>query len=436
MNKRAFTISFALSIASLLSFAQTRVPDRRDVSIYQVNIRAFSPEGNFMGIMPRLDSIKSLGVNVVYLMPVYPVGKLKSTNSPYCVSDYTAVNPEFGTLKDLQALIDGIHQRNMAVIFDWVPNHTSWDAKWIVNKSWYQQDASGNIITPVGMGWNDVAALNFKNAEMRLAMIKSMRYWIETVNIDGYRCDYADGQPIDFWQQAFDSLKKIPGHRLLMLAEGRHNDLYKVGFDYIYGFRFFEDLKPVFASNRSVRSIDTLNEIENQAAADGQQPIRYTTNHDVNSSDGTPQELFGGTRGSMAAFIVAAYMESIPMIYSGQEVGTPYRIVFPFTAKRVDWSLNKELTAEYKKILALRNSSEAIRRGQLTSYSSSDACVFIKAAGENKVLVLSNLRKREVKYNVPPALAGTNWKNAFTEKSIKLHAVENLKPYSYLVLQQ
>src|SRR5476651_1786870 len=125
-----------------------KVPDRRDVSLYQVNIRAFGRNGDFKGVTARLDSIKALGVNVVYLMPTYPVGKLKSTNSPYCISDYKAINPDFGTLADLRALVDVAHSRNMAVMMDWVANHTAYDNVWTVNKSWYEQDKAGNIISP------------------------------------------------------------------------------------------------------------------------------------------------------------------------------------------------------------------------------------------------------------------------------------------------
>lgn len=141
----------------------SKVPERQDVTIYQVNMRAFSNEG-FKGVTARLDSIKALGANVVYLMPIYPVGTVNSVNSPYCVKDYKGINSEFGTLADLRALVDGAHSRDMAVILDWVANHTAFDNAWTSNKSWYLQDAQGNIISPPGTGWNDVAQLNFTNA--------------------------------------------------------------------------------------------------------------------------------------------------------------------------------------------------------------------------------------------------------------------------------
>jgi len=409
------------------------VPDRRDVAMYQVNMRSFSKDGNFRGVIARLDSIKALGINVVYILPIYPVGVLHGQGSPYSVKDYRAINTEFGTLNDLRALVDGVHKRKMAIIIDWVGNHTSWDNPWIVNKSWYEQDSTGNIKYP--QTWRDVAQLNFKNNDMRLTMINDMKYWVLTANVDGFRCDYADGPPANFWKQAIDTLRNIPNHKLLFLAEGSNSTDFDAGFDYNFGFRFYETLKRIYLDGKSVKSIDTINVKEYAHAKDGQGMVRYITNHDVNSSDGSPIELFGGKKGAMAAFIVVAYMKSVPMIYDGQEVGLPYRLVFPFTRSKIDWSLNPDVTAEYKRVIAFRNSSEAIRRGELTSYSSNDVCMFTKITGDKKVLVLSNLRNKQITCSIPTALANTKWKNAFTNEKEKLATTIVLDPYQYIVLK-
>ncbi|GAB2698405.1 alpha-amylase family glycosyl hydrolase [Mucilaginibacter koreensis] len=409
------------------------MPDRRDVSIYQVNMRAFSKDGNFKGVIARLDSIKALGVNVVYLLPVHPVGVLKTANSPYCVKDYLAINTEFGTLEDLRALVDGAHERKMAVLLDWVGNHTSWDNAWITeHPDWYKHNAEGNIVSP--MGWRDVAQLNFDNSAMRRAMIGAMKYWVYAANIDGFRCDYADGPPVDFWKQAIDTLKNIRTHKLLMLAEGQRPGNYQAGFDYNFGFKFFEGLESVFKKGRSVKVIDTLNTLNYVGAAGGQQIVRYLTNHDVNGSNGSAVEIFGGKNGSMAAFVVVAYMKGVPLIYNGQEVGLPYRLVFPFTSAKVDWSLNPEVTAEYKRIIAFRNASTAIRRGKLTSYTTNDICAFTKEDGGKKVVVISNLRNKSLTFAVPTALAGT-WKDAFTGAKTTVGATITMKPYAYIVLK-
>src|ERR1700744_1889247 len=283
------------------------VPDSRDVTMYQVNTRVFSAAGDFKGVTARLDSIKALGINVIYLMPIYPVGVLKATNSPYATKDYNEVGPEFGTLNDLRALIDGAHKRKMALILDFVANHTSWDNPWLTqHPDWYLRDSTGNVV--ITHGWRDVGQLNFKNADLRLALIKAMKGWVLKANVDGFRCDYADGPPADFWAQAFDTLRNIQTHKLLFLAEGSKGENFTAGFDYNFGFNFYGNLKRIYERNKSVRSIDTVNLKDYKDAKDGQGMVRYITNHDVNSSDGTPIQLFGGKKGSMAAFVVVAYM--------------------------------------------------------------------------------------------------------------------------------
>jgi glycosidase len=424
------------TVASQYGTPFAGVTDRQDAVIYQVNIRTFSQQGNLAGVTARLDSIKALGVNVLYLMPVFPVGSLKAVNSPYCVRDYLSVNPEFGTLSDLRTLVNGAHARNMSVMLDWVANHTAWDHPWISeHKDWYVQDASGNIIPPPNTNFLDVAQLNFGSAAMRLQMIKNMKYWVYAANIDGYRCDFADNPPVDFWKQAIDSLRAITSHKLLMLAEGGRNANYTAGFDYNFGFAFYNDLKTLYSSNAAVTTIDNVNAAEYVNATNGQQVVRYITNHDVNGSDGTPLELFGGKQGSKAAFIIAAYMKGIPMIYNGQEVGTPTRLTFPFTSTKIDWTINPDVTADYKKIIAFRNNSAAVRRGNLTSYSNADVCAFTKQQGSETVTVIANLRNTITDYTLPGALANTNWKDAFTGENVTLTNNVSLQSYATLVLK-
>ncbi|RYZ47708.1 MAG: alpha-amylase, partial [Sphingobacteriales bacterium] len=411
------------------------VANRQDVVIYQVNIRAFSNQHNFKGVQERLDAIKALGVNVIYLMPVYPVGAEKSVNSPYCVKDFNSVNPEFGTLEDLRALVAAAHERKMAVILDWVANHTSWDNAWISNKTWYTQNASGNIISPANTGWNDVADLNFDNAEMRKAMIKSMKQWIYTANVDGYRCDAADFVPADFWKQAIDSLKGITTHKLLLLAEGTRTDHFIAGFQLKYGMGFYYYMvDKVYRDGRTAQSIDSVNTVEYASSNAASRVVRYTSNHDVNSSDGTPMQLLGGQKGSIAAFVAAAYSKSTPMIYNGQEVGCPVRLNFFNTSTTIDWTINPDVTAEYKKIIALRNANKAIREGAFTSQSTPDVFAFTRTVDNNKVWVLVNLRNNAVSYTVPAEMTNTSWKNAYDGTPVSVQQQVALAPYEYIVL--
>jgi glycosidase len=412
------------------------VPAPSDAIIYQVNIRAFSAQGNFAGVEARLDSIKALGANVVYLMPIYPIGILKSVNSPYCVRDYGSVNPEFGTLTDLRTIVDGCHSRNMAVMLDWVANHTSWDHPWITSDPlWYLHDAGGNIISPPNTGFTDVAQLDFTNSAMRAEMIKSMKYWVLAANVDGFRCDFADNPPADFWAQAIDTLRNITTHKLLLLAEGSRSANYSAGFNYNFGFNFYGALKSIF-SGHPVSQVDNLNTNDYAGASGDQQIVRYITNHDVNGSDGSPITLFGGKSGSMAAFVMAAYMKAVPFVYNGQEVGTPFSIPFPFTTVKINWSLNPDVTAEYKKVIAYRSTHDVIRTGQLLSYSSADVCAFTKTLGGNSVAVLINLRNTTVNFTLPAGLANTGWTYGFrSDSTVNLGTQVALPAYSYSVLE-
>ncbi len=412
------------------------VPDPRNAVIYQVNMRVFSPAGNFAGVTERLDSIKALGANVVYLMPIYPIGKLKAVNSPYCVQDYNGVNPEFGSLADLRTLVDKAHEKGMAVILDWVANHTAWDNNWITaNKTWYLTQ-NGEVVSPPNMGWNDVAQLNFSNFEMRKAMIKAMKYWVLTANVDGYRCDYADGPPVTFWKQAIDTLRNMKSHKLLIMGEGGRQENFSAGFNYNFGFNFFQTLKTSYTATGTAQNLDAVNTSEYQGASSDQLVVRYTSNHDVNGSDGTPLELFGGKKGSLGAFVIAAYMKGIPMIYGGQEVGMSQRITFPWVSPKIDWGLNPDLKEEYKKIIAVRNGSEAIRRGNLTSsFGNADICAFTRETDSEKVLVFVNIRNAEIDFSLPAPIANTGWSNAISGAKVALETKLSLKPYDYWILK-
>ena len=416
-------------------FAQ--VPEPSDLVIYQVNLRAFSAKGNFAGVQARLDAIKALGVNTLYLLPTYPVGLVKTVNSPYCVRDYEGVNSEFGTLEDLRALVAEAHKRGMVVLLDWVADHTAWDHPWIANKAWYKQDAEGNIISPPKTGWNDVAALNFDNADMRKAMIEAMRYWVYQANIDGYRCDAADFIPADFWREALKSLRTITTHRLLFLAEGTRKDNFTAGFQMEYGMAFYNNLvNRVYGTHQSVKSFDLLNVTEYREATGDDQVMRYTSNHDVDQSDGPPLDTLGGTQGSLASFVVAAYMKGVPMIYDGQEVGCDQRLSFFDRSTPIDWSIHPEITEEYTRILHLRNDSEAIRKGRLNSFGTDDVCAFTKTRGDEQILVVVNLRNTPGVCALPAEVSAEQWQDAYSGAAATLDKEVELKPYQYSVYKK
>jgi glycosidase len=408
------------------------VPATKDIVMYEVNMQTYTP-ANFQGVTARLDSIKALGVNVIWLMPTYPIGVLKAVGSPYAVKNYTGVNANFGTLDDLRNLVTQAHNRNMAVILDWVADHTSWDNAWIANKSWYKQDGAGNIISPPNTVYTDVAALNYNSMDMRQAMIRAMKYWVLTANVDGYRCDYADAVPGDFWTQALDTLKNIKSHKLIFLAEGTSGSEITDGFQIGFAFDFYGTLKGIFAGTQNPATIFTTNNNEIASLPSPGVKLRYSTNHDDASSDGSPLTVYHGKQGSLAAFVLAAYMSGVPLIYDSQEVGYPNSISF-FSNVPVDYNANPDMVAAYKKILGFRAAHEAIKTGTMTAYSDNDVITFEKKAGTDDVLVLVNARNSTINYSMPAGLQNTSWKDGMSGSTVSLSTQLTLSPYQYVVL--
>ncbi|MBJ6108812.1 hypothetical protein JAO73_07325 [Hymenobacter sp. BT523] len=416
------------------------VPNRQDAVIYQVNMRAFSQGGNLAGVTARLDSIKAIGVNVLYLMPIYPIGTdSKAVNSPYAVKDYRAVNPEFGTLADLRALVDAAHARGLTVMLDWVANHTSWDNAWITqHPDWYMHEANGAIkaVSNNGTTYNDVAQLDFNNAYMRAEMISAIKSWVFTANVDGFRFDYADFQPADFWKQAVDTLRNVKTHKLLLLAEGKRPANFASGFDYNFGFDFYGGIYNVYRSNQPATVFDALNTSEYSGAAGTQQVVRFITNHDVNGSDGSPVTLFGGDAGAMSAFVIAALYKGIPFVYNGQEVGMSRAIPFPFTGVKITWGVRSDVKRAYQQLLGARAASTALRTGTPTPYSTANVCAFTKTAGAEQALVLVNVRNSAQTFAVPAALANSSWTNALQGGTAAIGTSVTLPAYGYLVLKK
>ena len=409
------------------------VPATKDIVMYEVNIKTF-PNANFAGVESRLDSIKALGVNVIWLMPTYPIGILKASGSPYSVQNYEGVNSAFGTLADLRTLVANAHSLGMAVILDWEANGTSWDNAWITtNPSWYIQNASGTIQQL--STYTDVAALNFSNQSMRLALIKAMKYWVFTANVDGYRCDFADNTPSDFWTQALDTLNNITTHKLIYLAEGTTSAEISSGFQLDYAFDYYGSIKSLFAGSSTPNSLFATNATEISSIPASGTKLRYITNHDDASSDGSTITEYGGKQGALAAFAIVSYMGGVPLIYSSQEVGYPSAINF-FNNVPVDYTANPDMVAAYKQILAFRAAHEAIKTGTLTQYNDANIVAFEKTSGTDDVLVLVNTKNAAETFNIPVALQGTTWVNGYTGGNITLSTQYTLQPYSYFAFKR
>ncbi|PWB26669.1 Ig-like domain-containing protein [Flavobacterium sp. HTF] len=415
------------------------VPDTRDVNMYQVHIRPFSANGNLAGVTARLDNIKALGTNVIYLMPIYPHGTdSRSSASPYCIKDFKAVGSEYGSLADLRTLVDGAHSRGMAVILDIAINGTSWDNPWTVSHPEYYL-RSGTTIQQLG-NFSDIAALDLNSSATRNAIKDAMRYWILAANVDGYRCDYANNPTIDFWTEVISNIRGISSHKLLMLAEGDRQANFTAGFDMNFGDRWFWNaLKDVAAGGPVSQRFQTINDYEYVNATGSNQAVRYTGNHDTYTNDNGVQRpfvIFNNHNGIVANFLVSAYMKGVPFLMSGQEIDYEPKTDWPWTGFKFNWSQNPAAAADFAKILNFRTSSAAIRRGDLTMYANDDISIFTKTLGSEKVIVMSNLRNASKSYVIPAALAGTyvNPYNNNASVTLTTGATRTFAAYEYLVL--
>ncbi|MBO5194863.1 MAG: alpha-amylase, partial [Bacteroidales bacterium] len=323
----------------------TEPEGREQIVIYEANPKVFARKNAINAISERLDNIAALGTDILWLMPIYEQGELKGIGSPYCVRDYKRINPEFGTIDDLKALVAKAHSKGMKVILDWVANHTSWDSGWIEHKDWYTQDASGNIISP--SGWADVADLNYDSSDMRKAMTEAMEYWLTETDVDGFRCDYAEGVPNDFWKTAIRHLRTIKGDGLIMLAEGSRTSLYDNGFDIVYSWDFASDIADVFNGNISTAQLYRRHIEDLAGVQDNAYRMRYITNHDI-AAEASPVSVFKSKEGALAAFVVTSMLSDCIMIYSSQEAAYPSALSF-FSYNVIDWNSAKDYTGQYER---------------------------------------------------------------------------------------
>lgn len=413
------------------------VADPQDIVMYEVNIRSFSETGDFQGVIDKLDHIKSLGINTIWLMPIHPVGVLKSAGglgSPYAVRNYTEVNAEFGDLAKFRELVDKSHERGMAVIIDWVANHTSWDNPWIQNKAWYTQ-INGEITSPAGFNWTDVADLNFSNYEMRKAMINAMKYWVLEANIDGFRCDAADHVPSDFWKQALDSLKAIDNRKLILLAEGEKSEHFASGFQINYAWAFYYNLKDVFLSNKSAASVYTTHQREYNEIPEGAVKLRYTTNHDESAWEGTPIQFFGGQKGSLSALVTTLFISPVPLLYNGQEVGRSQLLPF-FTGDPINWTANQDMLQQYEKLMNIYNGTETFREGSLQYFNNPDVVVFTRAHEGETYLIIANVRNAAKEVTLDASLQNASWTNMLDQTDVTTSDKITLQAYDHLVLRK
>lgn len=380
--------------------------------IYEANIRQYSPEGTFNAFTKDIPILKKLGVKIIWLMPINPISKVKRKatdgsftseikdsierakylGSYYSVSDYKAINPEFGNKTDFDNLVQTAHKNGIYVILDWVPNHTGWDHPWITaNPEWYTQNDKGEIIDPINpdtgesWGWTDVADLNYENRDMQLEMINDLKYWVENHNIDGYRMDVAHKVPPAFFNEAITEMRKIKP--LFMLAEAEQQELFRNGFDMQYSWEGHHLLNDIAkGKKRAIHFIEYLKK-QDTVMLNEDFKMNFVTNHDENSWSGTVKERMGDANKILTALVYT--MPGMPLIYSGQEYDLNHRLKF-FEKDSIPKIKGKTFNF-LEKLGKLKSNNLALNGGkEAANYS------FIKSDNDNLLIFKRNKNDKEI----------------------------------------
>ena len=340
----------------------------RQAGLYEVNLRQFTPEGTLRAFEAHLPRLQRLGVTILWLMPIHPIGleQRKGTlGSYYAVRDYTAVNPEFGTLADLQRVVRRAHTLGMRVILDWVANHTAWDHPWItLHPDWYQKDAQGRIgpfshVFVEGKPpevWADVVGLDYRAPALWAAMTDAMLYWVREAGIDGYRCDVAGLVPLAFWQQARAKLDAV--RPVFMLAEADLPVLHDRAFDMTYDWALYETLKTIAKGQADAGALRTWWQQRQAKYPPGALGMNFTGNHDSNSWDGSDAEYYGSVPAFQAMAVLAALLPGMPLIYGGQEAYFEKRLQF-FEKDLIAWK-DTPLAGFYARLMRLKRTHPAL----------------------------------------------------------------------------
>ena len=373
----------------------------RHAVIYEVNTRQYTPEGTFAALQRHLPRLDSLGIDILWIMPVQPIGKVNRKGrlgSYYSIADYTAVNPEFGTVADFRALVDAAHALGMKVILDWVANHTAFDHVWTVaHRDFYTRRPDGSISVARDndgkeTDWTDVADLDYANGALRQAMIGAMQWWLDSTGIDGFRCDVAGFVPYDFWRDMRRTFKASRPD-LFLLAEWEDPRLHE-SFDMTYGWEFHHLLTDIAQGKQTTAALGPYFAKHDSLYGADAYRMYFTSNHDENSWQGSEFERMGENH--VPAFILSATVRgSMPLLYTGQEASLKKRLRF-FEKDTVDWA-GPSLADFYRSVFELKHSQAALGNGPwggaqtaLTTDGGDRVYAFTRALGDNTVLVAVN----------------------------------------------
>jgi glycosidase len=422
-----------------IEYKKTMPEWAKSASIYEVNTRQYTPEGTFNAFQKELPRLKKMGVDIIWMMPINPIGvknRKGSLGSYYSVKDYKAINPEYGTETDFKALVTEAHKLGMHVIIDWVANHTSWDNVWMKDHpDWYTKDSLGNIIRPAGTDWDDTADLNYDNPELRRAMIDAMSYWVKNADIDGFRCDVAGMVPLSFWihaRKAIDELK--PG--CFFLAEDGEPKIHKA-FDMTYNWKLKDLINDVAKGKKNVNDLIQLFESEAKSFQPEDLRMQFTTNHDENTWSGSEYERLGDA--SVDAFTVLTYMlPGMPLTYTGQEEPLKKRLKF-FDKDTVGFKnyARQELITKLNDLKhgnkALWNISYKAGFFGIRNTNPDNILSFVRQNSKTQILCLFNLSPKAQGFRISDELT-TDFQTYLGEPiSIKKDAVYQLKPWGYSI---
>lgn len=407
-------------------------------TIYEVNIRQYTPEGTIEAFISHIPRLKELGVDILWIMPIHPIGEKNrkgSMGSYYAVKDYKAVNPEFGTKEDFDKLVKATHDNGMLLILDWVANHTAWDHPWIEeHPEWYTKDsASGEIVAPVE-DWSDVADLNYDNQEMRKAMTDALVYWVKEHNIDGYRCDVASMVPNDFWENARDEMEKIKP--VFMLAEAEKPELHKKAFDANYAWELHHIMNEIAKGKQNANHLRKYFKKEPNRFADSVYRMAFTTNHDENSWNGTVFERMPDSYKTFAVFTYAA--PTFPLIYSGQEAGLNKRLRF-FEKDTINWK-NHEMAGMYKKLNQFKENNKALWNGRyggpidtLKTNAKKRIFAFTRKKDKSEILAVFNFSDKPIDVSFKNLESEKTFKDIFSDKKASANKKLKMEPWGYFL---
>jgi len=367
----------------------------RDAVIYEVFPRAFSPTGDFKGVTAQLDRLKALGVTVLWLMPIHPMGKLKAKGtlgSPYAVRDFDAINPDYGTPNDLKQLVDSAHRRGMKVFIDIVINHTSWDSVLLEkHPDWYTHDSSGKIVPP-NPDWVDVADLDWSRPALRQYMTGMLVRWLRDYGLDGFRCDYASGVPTDFWESLRPELDRVrPG--LAFLAEADDPALLNKAFDIDYAWDFHHAMSEALVGTEPASNVRQVWQRAEARYPRGALRLRFSDNHDQLRTTGQ-----AGLPAALAASAVMFTLDGVPLLYNGMEVGDTTESAAPALFERmpISWEMAErrpQVNSYYRALAALRHAHPALTRGSVRWLRNSDEARVLSyergASGESLVIAVN-----------------------------------------------